>query len=388
MLLAALAHLSVASAEVYALPDAGVTLDLPAGWEMTEWSNWDFKGRTGDRAVAVEAWYTPFQLPIEKASAEGWAALYREKLQGMRAGGVTREDVAIGEVAGRPTAKTTMRFTLDKTTKGTMYVAAFPVDGKILHVATMAVGPNVPRAATALDTVLARLTVQKPAAALLALGGTVETDLGFSATLPDGWRTPLPSEEEDAARAIADVGIGPKDAKACLRAIRPQPSGEADLMLFCAEDWKLGIVDEASFADQEVLLKQRFFGKAAEKVPPADRVPRNDRLGFLLAPDINGHDLRIAALPYDRGTVVAWAVGEPGSGDSLTSAVRATAMSLTFSGPNGGASVHEAGEWIVHTITYDPFHPAVLGAGALFAAILGGFGWLVFRRPAQEPPAA
>ncbi len=388
MLLAALFAAPLAHAEAYALADAGITLDLPGGWEMTRWSDWDFKGRTGDGGVAIEVWSTAFQVPIEKEAAERWAGVYGEKLQEMRALGVIRESVAIEEVAGRPTARTTMRFSLDKGgPKGAMFVAAFPVDGKVMHVATLAVGPNVARAATALDTLLTRLSVQKPAAELLALGGTVETDLGFSATLPDGWRKPLPSEEPGAAEALADVGIGPKDPSACLRAIHPRPSGEADVVLFCSEPWKMGIVDDASFVDQELLLKQRFFGKAAEKVPAATRIERKDRLGFLLAPEINGHDLRIAAVPYDRGTVVAWAVGEPGTGEGLTSALRATTMSLSFSGPDGGASVHEAGEWIVHTLTYDPFHPAVLGAGLVFAAVLGGFGWLMFRKPKQADAA-
>lgn len=382
MLLAALLAAPLAHAEAYALADAGITLDLPASWEMTRWSDWDFKGRTGDGGVAIEVWYTMFQAPVDKTFAEQWAGLYAEKLDDMRAVGVRREAMSIAEVHGRTTARTTMRFALEKGgPKGAMFVAAFPVDGKVMHIATFAVGPNVAKAEEAHKTLLVKLSVQKPPADLAALGGTVTTELGFTAILPDGWRRPLPSEEEEANKALTDVGLGPKDPSACLHAIHPRPTGVADLMLFCAEDWKTGILDELSFADRERLVRERFFGKAAEKIPVATKLERSDRLGFLLAPQINGHELRVAAMPYDRGTVVAWAVGEPGSGEVLTSAVRATAMSLSFSGPNGGASVHEAGEWIVHVLTYDPFHPAVLGAGALFCAVLGGFGWLVFRTP-------
>lgn len=389
MLLAALFAAPLAHAEAYALADAGITLDLPSGWEMREWSDWDFKARTGDQSVAIEAWYTNFQVPVDKEAAERWAGVYAEKLDAMRADGVRRDAIVVEEIAGRPTAKTTMRFSLEKGgPKGAMFVAAFPVEGKVVHVATLAVGGNVAKAESALATLLQRLTVQKPAANLLELGGTVETELGFSAVLPEGWRRPLPSEEKEALASLADVGIGPKEPEACMRAIHPRPTGEADLMVFCSETWKTGILDENSFADQEILLRQRYFGKAAEKVPAAQQLQRNDRLGFLLAPEINGHDLRIVALPYDRGTVVAWAVGEPGTGEALTSAVRATAMSLTFSGPEGGASVHEAGEWILHVLTYDPFHPAVLGSGLFFVAMLGGIGWLMFRKPSEPPPVA
>ena len=388
MLLATLFAVPLSLAESYALTDAGVTLDLPGGWEMTRWSDWDFKGRTGDGGVAIEAWYTAFQVPIEKDAAEKWAGLYAEKLDEMRASNVTRADLKLDDVAGRRTARTKMTFSMEKGgPKGAMFAAAFPVEGKVMHVATFAVGPNVPKAQAALDTLLVRLSVQKPAAELLALGGKSPTELGFTATLPDGWRRPLPNEEEAALASLTAIGIGPKDPSACLRAIHPGPGGEADLMVFCSESWKMGIVDDTSFADQEVLLKQRFFGQLADKLPAADRIERADRLGFLLSPTINDHDLRIAAVPYDRGTVVAWAVGVPGHGDALGSALRATAAGLEFSGPEGGASVHETGEWIVHVLTYDPTHPAVLASGLFVVAMLGGIGWLVFRRPSTPPPA-
>ncbi len=371
-----------AHAEVYALADAGITLDVPAGWEMTRWSDWDWTGKTGDGGVAVEVWYTPFQVAINKDAAERWAGLYRDKLDDMRAVGVLRDDLVLGETAGRPTARTTMRFSFDKGgPKGVMVVAAFPVEGKVMHVATLAAAQNAGRATSALDALLARLTVQKPAAEILALGGPSPATAGFTATLPSGWRRPLPAEEPDADKALAALGIGPKDPSACLRAIRPSPVGEVDLMLFCGEPWKMGILDDDSFSTEEALLKQRYFGKAADKLPPAVKLERSDRLGILLAPDVSGKALRIGAVPYDRGTVVAWGVGEPGSAEELESAIRATSASLAFDGPDGGASVHEAGEWIVHTLTYRPFHPAVVGAGALFLAVLGGFGWLVFRKP-------
>ncbi|MDP2308166.1 MAG: hypothetical protein Q8P18_19255 [Pseudomonadota bacterium] len=386
MLLAALLALSPARADVFALADAGITLDVPAGWEMTRWSDWDWKGKTGDGAVAVEVWYTPFQVPITKEAAERWAGLYGDKLDDMRAVGVLRDTVSLADVGGRPTARTTMHFAFEKGgPKGVMVVAAFPVEGKVMHVAMLAAAPNASRATAALDTVLARLSVQKPAAEILALGGPATTALGFGATLPGGWRRPLPIEEPEADKALAAIGVGPKDPSACLRAIRPSPSGEVDLILFCGESWKMGILDEDSFLVEEDLLKKRFFGKAADKVPVALKLERNDRLGILLAPDVSGKALRIAAIPYDRGTIVAWGVGEPDSAAELESAIRATSASFTFDGPDGGASIHEVGEWVVHTLSYRPWHPAVIAAGALFLAVLGAFGWLIFGGARRKP---
>ncbi len=379
--LVAPALVAPAQAEVYALADAGITLDLPAGWEMTRWSDWDFNGKTRDGSVAIDAWTTSFQVPVTKESANGWAVVYREKLEEMRAENVVMDTVTLADLAGQPTARTRMRFSFEKGgPKGVMEVAAFAVDGQIVHVSVLAAGSNVGRATTALDTLLARLTVQKPAGATVALGGAATTELGFSVTLPEGWRRPLPSEEKPAMAALADIGIGPSTPETCLRAIRPRPNGDVDLVLFCAETWKMGILDDDSFADQEALLKQRFFGKAWEMVPAATRVDRTDRIGYLLTPEIKGKDLRIAALPYDRGTVVAWGVGEHGSADALGAAIQSISQSLEFDGVEGGASVHEAGEWVVHTLTYRPFHPVVVGAALGVLVVLGGIATLVFRK--------
>lgn len=385
MLLTALLALPLVHAEVYPLADAGITLNLPAGWEMTRWSDWDWKGKTSDGGVAIEVWYTPFQVPIAKEAAERWAGLYGDKLEDMRAVGVLRDTVTLEEVAGRATARTTMRFAFEKAgPKGVMVVAAFAVEGKVMHVAMLAAAPNASRATSALDAVLARLSVQKPAAEIEDLGGPVTSALGFAGTLPGGWRRPLPIEEPEADKALAAIGIGPKDPSACLRAIRPSPSGEVDLILFCGESWKMGILDEDSFAAEEGLLRRRFFGKAADKVPAGQKLERNDRLGILLAPDVTGRTLRIGAIPYNRGTLVAWGVGEPESAAELESAIRATSASFTFGGPDGGASIHALGEWIAHTLNYRPWHPAVVASVALFLAVLGGFAWLVLGGPNRK----
>ena len=380
LLTAALAH-----AEVYALADAGITLDLPSGWEMTRWSDWDFKGKTGDGAVLIEAWYTTFQVPVTKEAAESWAGLYSDKLDSMHAEGILRDTLSVEEVNGRTTARTTMRFTLDKGgPKGAMFVAAFAVEGKVMHVATLAAGANASRAQTALDTLLNRLTVQKPPAEIVALAAPIDSDLGLRITLPDGWRRPLPSEEDEAGKPLAALPIAPKDTSKCVRVIHPNANGTADLVAFCQDNWKTGILDELSFADVELTARQHFFGKAGEKVPVAEKIERTDRLGLLIAPELADNDLRIGVMPYDRGTIVAWGIGAHGSGDALTSAVRSTLTGLEFSGPEGGAAVYEVGDRISHILTYDPFHPAILATGLFGLAIFGGTAWLIFGR--KKPP--
>src|SRR5688572_14572538 len=104
-----LALLSTAAAQPYALNDAGITLDLPASWEMTRWSDWDFKGRTAD-GVALEVWYTSFQQPVDDDAAKAFAAVYRAKLEDMRADDVAMEVARVTDIGGKRVARVDMRF--------------------------------------------------------------------------------------------------------------------------------------------------------------------------------------------------------------------------------------------------------------------------------------
>lgn len=381
-----LALLPLAFAESYALADAGVTLDLPGGWEMTRWSDWDFKGRTPDGGVALELWTTPWQTPPSEDAAKGFAALHRAKLDEMRAADVQMTRAAVENVGGRDVARVDLAFAFEKKgPKGVAYAASFPVEGKVVHLLTLAAAPNAAKAERALETVLQRLSVQKAPADLSNLGGELKTDLGFAATLPSGWRAPLPAERAEIATAIGSVG--PKDPAACGAAVKPLPAGGADLMLLCREEWALGIVSEASFRDEEKLLKERLFGKAAEKLAPADPIVTKDRTGFLLRPIVPDRDLRMAVLPYDRGTVVGWAAGPEGEAGYLEEALRATVTGLAYEGPDGGAPKHDAGAVVVHTLTYDPFHPGVLLCGGSAIAVMGGLLWIALRpkKKVEEP---
>lgn len=380
-----LAALSVALAEPYALADAGITFELPPAWEMREWSDWDFKGRSADASVALEAWYTPFQQGLSPAGAKEFAGLYSGKIAAMRGVDPEMEKVEIVTIVGRQTARTDMKFSFDKKgAKGVLYAAAFPVDGKVMHVITYAAASNAGRAEKALSAIVERITVQKPPADLSGLGGTLPTELGFSATLPEQWRRPLPSEEGDISGMLA--GIGPKDPAKCGQAVRPYADGTADLMLLCDEDWHVGIVDADSFEDEQNLLKGNLFGKAADKVPKADPIQTKDRMGFLLRPEINGKDMRLAVMSYDRGAAVGWVIGPSGHASYLEEVARATMSGLTFTGPNGGLPEHEIGAVVVHTLTYNPLHPGVLCCVGATLMFLGGVAVLVFRSPKRDHP--
>src|SRR5690606_14578172 len=64
----------------YLLGDLGVRVDLPRGWKMLRWSDWDFKAETQDGGVMLFAWGTPYQVPVEGEAAD-WAPVYEAKVK-------------------------------------------------------------------------------------------------------------------------------------------------------------------------------------------------------------------------------------------------------------------------------------------------------------------
>ncbi|MFZ5481046.1 MAG: hypothetical protein ACOZNI_30065 [Myxococcota bacterium] len=366
----------VAHAETFPLADAGVTFDLPAGWAMTRWSDWDFKAKSGDGAVQLEAWYTPFQHAPTKAAAEGFAAAYRAKLEEKRATEVALDRADVVAHGGRDVARADLKFALDKGVRGVAYAGAIALDGRVFHVVTYAAAANAAKAKRGLDQVLDRLTVQKPPGDLASLAGALPTKLGFSATLPEGWRRPLPSEEAEIAGLVG--AFGPKDPAECAAAVRPAPGADTDLMLLCKEEWAFGPLDAASFADKAALVKQARFGKAADKVP-ADPIEAKDRVGVLLRPEINDKDLRLGIVPYDGGAAVGWAIGARGRADALEAALRPTLAGLAYEGADGGLARYDVGTMVFHTLTYDPLHPGVLCCAGASLVFVGGIAVVVFR---------
>jgi hypothetical protein len=365
-----------AHAETFALADAGVTFDLPPGWAMTRWSDWDFKGKSGDGAVQMEAWYTPFQLPATKPVAEGFFARYRTKLEDMRAQDVALDRAEVAQLGGRDVARADLKFTLDKGVTGVAFAGAVPLDGRVLHVVTYAAGPNAAKAKRGLEQILEAMTVQKAPADLAPLAGALPTAHGFAATLPEGWRRVLPSEQDQIAGLVG--AIGPKDAAECAAAVRPAPDADPDLLLLCKEEWTFGPLDEASFADKSMLVRQAHFGKAADKVP-ADPIAAKDRTGVLLRPEIPDKDLRLGLVPYTGGAAVAWAFGARGHADALEATVRDTLTGLAYDGPDAGMARYDVGTMVFHTLTYNPFHPGVLACGGVSVLVLGGLAALIFR---------
>jgi hypothetical protein len=373
-----LALLSVAFAEPYALNDAGLTLTLPSGLEASKYSDWDLQASSRD-GYALDVWYTAWQIPVTEKEAAALLPVYEQRLKAQHASGVTITKTAIATVGGHEVGRNDLRFDLGGGTVGVGYAAAFPLDGKVMHVMTFAASPNAAKAERALTQVLEKMTIQKAPSDLAKVSGTLATDLGFSIPLPDGWRGALPAEMPEVTLQLN--GIGPKDTSKCKVATHPYTGGTADLLLFCKEDWIQGILDDLSFTDQASLIKQKVFGKAADKIPDAKPIKAADRVGVLLSPEIPDHDLRLGAMPYDGGTAVAWGLSPAGHGAALEAALVSSLSGLKYAGPDNGLVKADMGATIVHTLTYDPFNPGVLCCGGATLAMLGGIGAMMMRKP-------
>ena len=89
--------------QTYPMNDAGVTLNLSPGWEMTRWSDWDFKAKTRD-GVQVKVWTTPFQVEVTDEAVAAWADMYAKEMEGEGFANVEVVSKGVTTVAGRPTA--------------------------------------------------------------------------------------------------------------------------------------------------------------------------------------------------------------------------------------------------------------------------------------------
>lgn len=373
---------SLALAEPYVLAEAGITFNLPAGWEMTRWSDWDFTAKH-QAGLAMEQWYTGWQLPVDVAAGKSFASLYAERLEDQRAGNLVTTSVT-AEKAGRiDFVHTQVDFNFDngKGPKGVAHFAAIGGEGKVLHLVIYAAGPNGPRAAAQLVQIIERLSLDKPPADVASLGGAQPSTLGFTVNLPAGWRVPLPAEKAEVSTLAGTTGATKADA--CFAAARPDPAGTA-LLLLCGGTWTLGIVDADSFPDKAPLVTAGLFGKAATKLAAPTPLTTPDRTGFLFRPEINDHDLRAAVVPYDKGAIYGWIVGPTGSGAELESVLGSTLQGLTYDGPNNGLAEFPFGERMMHTIQYNPIPSGLCCFGA-FAPFLAGIGFLVFRKKPAQP---
>lgn len=362
-----------AATPAYDLVEAGITVNLPRGWEMTRWSDWDFKGKAD--GLMLEIWTTPWQVDVPVGTA--LQPLYLEHLEDQRA----KDPAVLPGIAG-PGGKTAWvqtraTFGLDGGGKAIAYFAAFPTDGKVVHIG-MYGGANTDRRASAdMEALVNTLRVTKPAVKISGEPVAAGKDAGFSVKASEGWRGVLASERAEAESLLGKTGAGKLEA--CALLVAPTPTGSASVLAACPQTWQLGFADDASFADDAGTLRALVFGKAAASIPDAEKVELADRNAMLFRPTMNDYALRFATVPYEKGAVSIWAIGSQDQGDVLEAGLKSTLSGLQFSGPENGLAQHAMGAVVFHALSYDPL--VMGGAGVMVLGVIGGLGALLFRKP-------
>ncbi len=363
-----------AHAEPYVMAGAGITVNLPRGWEMTRWSDWDFKAKAD--GLILDVWYTPWQvdLPVGTALQPVYVAHLKDQ------GG--KEPAVLPSVSGEGPAAwldTKASFGLDGGGRGNAHFAAIRGDGKVIHIGVY--GASDRRAASEIAAVVQALKVDAPPAKLNTELVAGPADGGFSVKPAAGWRAVLASEQENAEALLGRTGAG--KLAGCALLASPTITGEAaSVMAVCQQSWKIGFADDNSFADDAKLLRTLVFSKAADKIPEAEKVALKDRNAMLFRPTINDYELRFAALSYDAGAVSLWAIGPSDQVATLEQGVKDTLSGLQFSGPDNGLAQYAMGELVFHELSYNPLVMGV--AGLTVFGILGGLGVLMMRKPAEQ----
>jgi len=231
----------------------------------------------------------------------------------------------------------------------------------MVHIATIASKRNSASARRSLEQLLDGLEYQHPAEPTEALSGTISAEPEFEADLPEGWRKPVPAETAAVRDLAAKTGQSNVDGEKCWVAIRPQPLGDPDLMLFCKAHWFLDPIDTYSWKGVERQVHERFFGKSPEPVEAAEEATVGDRMGFLYRPPANDRALRLALASFDKGVIVGWGLAQSERDEALHASFVETLKGTRFTGPDGGAPIHGGVHLINYWTSYRRSSPIVWG---------------------------
>lgn len=367
--------------EPYFMADVQATVNLPPRWNMSRWSDWDFKAESRDRAVMMWLFMTPYQITPTEEAAKKWAELHEARLVDNQAGAISLDRVEITEVAGRPTAELdySFRFNGDGP-RGVYRAMVFAADSKNIHISTLAAARRAGRAEDAVRFITENLEVDRPAVDLQKLSGRAVSPAEFEALLPEGWRLPTPNETVKVTARASALGEESIDTEKCWVAIQPLVEREPDLMLFCQRGWYLDPVDEHSWEGISELVRQKFFGSNPAQV---EKVEVANRLGFLYIPDMPAGAVRMAVLPYNQGIVHGWGLAEKDREEQLGEDFRAVVNSLQFTGPGNGQPHIGFAQWLSYAIKYRRTDPVVLVPAI---AIVGLFTFLLVALARRRTP--
>lgn len=382
--LLALGMALAAPPQSFPMNDAGITLNLAPSWEMTRWSDWDFKAKTRD-GVQVKVWTTPFQVEVTEEAVQAWAGMYAAEMEGEGFAEVKVVSAKVTTVAGRPTGsvKLSMQPRSGGPMKAVLNAMSFTGNAQVIHAYSIALARLDDKAERALMELASGLEVTKKPVEIK--DGAVSTAAGFGATLPPGWRAPLPEELTATIAVTSKAGEEELDPAKCWVAIRPPPVGEPDVIYACTAALYLGPVDEHSFAGVEPEVREKFFGRVDPPVPAAESVAVGDRTGFYFRPGGGEKPIRLAVAPYGAGQVMMmWGLARNLDAAGLDAAMQQVLPKVTFSGENGGQPIIGLDRKVGYYLKYRTFSPIVMGPALLLLAFVG----LVVRALGKKPTPA
>lgn len=357
----------------YLLRDAGVRVDLTSEWRASEWTPDHLQADRVDGKAKLYAWSTPGQLEIVPADLPGWAHVYEAMLGNLKAKDPALKSSEVKTLGGRPTARVDLVFE-ESGRKGIAAGGSVSVAGRTLHVAVVGLADKSSLADATIDGILDRLDVRNPAAPRKA--GEPVSGGGMTIPLPPGFFPPLPEEDADLHARVEKLGL--IQLEGCWLAVRPLAGAAPDLLMGCPSSATLGIVDEASFADADVDLRQRLFGKAP--VGPATSLRAGDRIAFLYKLDLAENALRVAVVPTHSGLERVWALGTPDRASALEAMLTDAVLPAVFEGQHPVG----VGDRVGYYLAYQPTSAYVIGPGiAALAAIVAAIRLLA--RPRTSP---
>ena len=358
----------------YLLADLGVRVDLPDGWNVTRWSDWDLKAETSKPGVLLFAWSTPFQIEPSDSNLESWGKIAQKKTREINGKAAELNETSVGSLNGQAIALTSVSFHFDSDTgpSGWLYSASIPVEGQMFHLATVATARRKSKAKSKRDELVQRLDIGATAAEL-AWGAAV-TAKGIQTTLPKDFRPVLEVEKPFLAADYKLLGV--TDPDECWTAVRPHPIEDPALLVTCPGSLWVGVVDEHSFEGVDADIRKGLFGAAS--VAPARKLQMGDDFGFVYQPPLGDRQFVVGAVPYSNGVGRTWALG-PSGGEALTPALEQALRGSKYEGEHPAGAM----DYIKYAFKYRTVL-AMIPVGLLAVLILGG-AWFVLGSGRKNP---
>ncbi len=380
-----LTTLALAQDDELYMADMGVTASLPVGWTVPRWSDWDLDAVDDASSVQVHLDYTLWQVPPSPDAARMWALRAADTLREEGHDRVEMERTEVVERGGVSMAEVDLSFRYQGKQQAVLRQRSWNVDGRTLHLRAVAMKSRQSRAEAALETWWSQLEASRPATDLSGLDDFA-TDVGFSTSLPAGWRNPVQGEVNETRRLASELLKHELDGERCFWAVHPYPDGEAALLMSCDTPLYVGVIDEHSWSGQEEGLREHFFRGVALAAAEQVEAGPDARLAFLYTlPEVQDRVIKMGVTPYDHGMALTWVVSRPkdgGDGDlqRVDSVAHAAMNNLEFSGPEAGRHPVGAALYLDYLLTYRRTSPMVLGPAAALLLLLGLVGFKVTRR--------